>query len=97
MFIIIGVVVVFGSIIAGFLMEHGNLRVLMQPAELIIIVGAANSAFYLETLKMCYEILNKARKDGLLAIESDIEEPDKSPVFTHWTVQGQPRILQKMK
>jgi len=27
-------------------------------------------AFYLETLKMCYELLNKARKDGLLAIES---------------------------
>jgi chemotaxis protein MotA len=41
-------------------------------------------AFYLETLKMCYEILNKARKDGLLAIESDIEEPDKSPVFTKY-------------
>jgi chemotaxis protein MotA len=43
-----------------------------------------NKAFYLESLKMCYEILNKARKDGLLAIESDIEEPDKSPVFSKY-------------
>ena len=113
MFAIIGIVVVFGSIIAGYLMEHGNITVLLQPAELIIIGGAAlgtllianplhvikkiiggmmsslkgshfNQAFYLETLKMCYEILNKARKDGLLAIESDIEEPDKSPVFTKY-------------
>ncbi len=41
MFIIIGIVVVFGSIVAGYLMEHGNLRVLLQPAELIIIGGAA--------------------------------------------------------
>ena len=41
MFIVIGIVVVFGSIIAGYLMEHGNLRVLIQPAELIIIGGAA--------------------------------------------------------
>ncbi len=41
MFIIIGIVVVFGSIVAGYLMEHGNLKVLMQPAELIIIGGAA--------------------------------------------------------
>ena len=41
-------------------------------------------AFYLETLKMCYEILNKARKDGLLAIESDIEEPEKSAIFSKY-------------
>ena len=41
MFIIIGIVVVFGSIVAGYLMEHGNLKVLLQPAELIIIGGAA--------------------------------------------------------
>jgi len=37
MFIIIGIAVVFGSIVAGYLMEHGNLKVLLQPAELIII------------------------------------------------------------
>ncbi|MGA3125840.1 MAG: flagellar motor stator protein MotA [Candidatus Korobacteraceae bacterium] len=113
MFIIIGIIVVFGSIVSGYLMEHGNLKVLLQPAELIIIGGAGlgtllianplhvikkiagglvgalkgshiNTAFYLETLKMCYEILNKARKDGLLAIESDIEEPEKSAVFTKY-------------
>ena len=41
MFSIIGIVVVFGAVIAGYLMEHGNLKVLMQPAELIIILGAA--------------------------------------------------------
>lgn len=41
MFTIIGIVVVFGAIAAGYLMEHGNVRVLMQPAELIIILGAA--------------------------------------------------------
>ncbi|MGA7907575.1 MAG: motility-associated protein, partial [Candidatus Sulfotelmatobacter sp.] len=41
MFAIIGIVVVFGAVVAGYLMEHGNLRVLLQPAELIIIGGAA--------------------------------------------------------
>jgi hypothetical protein len=41
MFPIIGIVVVFGAVVAGYLMEHGNLKVLMQPAELIIILGAA--------------------------------------------------------
>jgi chemotaxis protein MotA len=41
MFAIIGIVVVFGAIIGGFLMERGNMAVLVQPAELIIIGGAA--------------------------------------------------------
>jgi chemotaxis protein MotA len=113
MFIIIGLVVVLGSIIGGFLMEHGPIKVLMQPAEFITIGGAAigtllvanpmhvlkkilsgvigalkgshfTQAFYLETLKMCYELLHKAKKDGLMAIESDIEEPDKSTVFSKY-------------
>lgn len=41
MFAIIGIVVVFGAIVGGYLMEHGNLSVLLQPAELLIIGGAA--------------------------------------------------------
>jgi chemotaxis protein MotA len=41
MFAIIGIVVVFLSIIGGFLMEKGKLLVLMQPSEMVIIVGAA--------------------------------------------------------
>ena len=41
MFVIIGIVVVFGAVVAGYLMEHGNLKVLVQPAELVIIGGAA--------------------------------------------------------
>ncbi len=41
MFAIIGIVVVFGAILGGFLMEHGPLKVLIQPAELVTIGGAA--------------------------------------------------------
>src|SRR5271167_2792249 len=111
MFAIIGIIVVFGCVIGGFLMEHGNLRVLLQPAELVTIGGAAlgtvlianplhiltqiaggiggvftGSKFtkqaYLDSLKMMYDLLNKARKDGLMALENDVEEPDKSPLFS---------------
>src|SRR5882724_11462489 len=41
MFVIIGIVVVFGAVLDGYLMEHGNIKVLIQPAELVIIFGAA--------------------------------------------------------
>jgi chemotaxis protein MotA len=41
MFAVIGIVVVFGAVIGGFLMEKGQLPVLIQPAELLIIAGAS--------------------------------------------------------
>ena len=113
MFAIIGILVVFGAVTAGYLMEHGNLKVLMQPAELLIIGGAAigtvlianplhilkkiagglvrrvqadrNSANSdISILKMMYDLLNKARKEGLVALEADIEDPDKSPFFSKY-------------
>src|ERR1700687_2011959 len=113
MFSIIGIVVVFGCVAAGYLMEHGNLKVLAQPAELLIIGGAAlgtvlisnpihtlkqmmsgvmgafgsskySTEHYTNSLKMMYELLQKARKEGLVALETDIEEPDKSPVFSKY-------------
>src|SRR5271169_5210913 len=111
MFAIIGIVVVFGCVVAGYLMEHGNLRVLIQPAELVTIGGAAigtvlianplhilkqiagglggvfggskyTKQAYIDSLKMMYDLLNKARKEGLMALEGDVEEPEKSPLFS---------------
>jgi chemotaxis protein MotA len=41
MLAIVGILVVFGAVIGGFLMEKGNIHVLIQPAELLIIAGAA--------------------------------------------------------
>ncbi|MGC4048715.1 MAG: flagellar motor stator protein MotA [Paludibaculum sp.] len=41
MFVIIGIIVVFGCIGGGYFLEKGNFLVLLQPAELLIIGGAA--------------------------------------------------------
>ncbi len=41
MIAILGIVIVLGAIAGGYLMEHGKLLVLLQPAELVIIFGAA--------------------------------------------------------
>ena len=40
MFSIIGILIVFGAVLGGFLMEKGPLLVLMQPSEFLIIAGA---------------------------------------------------------
>ncbi len=113
MFSIIGIPVVIGAVLGGFVMEKGQLAVLVQPAELLTIGGAAigtvltanpmhvlkkmvaglsmvisgskfSKARYTESLKMMFDLFNKARREGLVAIESDIEEPDKSPIFSKY-------------
>ncbi|HEU5351494.1 MAG TPA: flagellar motor stator protein MotA [Terracidiphilus sp.] len=40
MFAIVGILIVFGAVVGGFLMEKGHIEVLLQPAELLIIGGA---------------------------------------------------------
>jgi chemotaxis protein MotA len=41
----IGVFIVFGSVIGGYMMHHGKLSVLWQPNEVVIIVGSNIGAF----------------------------------------------------
>jgi len=113
MVIIIGAIVVLAAVILGYLMEHGNLAVLFQPAEVVIIGGAALGSFlissppkvvgmviknlkkiisskgktkanYLEILSLLYQIFSKIRKEGLIAIEADIENPAKSSIFSKY-------------
>jgi len=45
-------------------------------------------ARYLELLAMLYEILQKARKEGLMAIENDVESPHESELFKKYPAVG---------
>ncbi len=113
MFSIVGIIVVIGSVLGGFVMEKGKIPVLIQPAEFVTIVGSALGTVlaanpmhvikgviagvlgvlkggvvaekrYVESLKMLFDLFSKARKEGMVAIEADIEEPEKSPIFTKY-------------
>lgn len=117
--IVIGYLIVFGSVVGGYLMAHGNLAVLFQPAELVIIGGGAfgalvianppkvvkaifksipmllkgskyNKALYMDLLGLMYDLFTKSRKEGLMALENDVEEPRESEIFNKY-----PRILQE--
>jgi chemotaxis protein MotA len=110
---LIGIIVVFGAIAGGYLIEHGKFLVLVQPAELLIILGSSigtvivanpmptlmrivkgmigilsgspfTRAYYLENLKMIYELYNVARKSGTAKLEEVVDNPSKSPVFSKY-------------
>lgn len=110
MFVILGYLVVIGSVLGGYMLAGGHLHSLMQPLELLMIGGGALGAFvvsnsqktlkatasalpgilasskftkarYMELMALLYDMLSKARKEGLMAIERDVESPAESPIF----------------
>jgi chemotaxis protein MotA len=46
--------------------------------------GSVNKQLYLDLLKLMYEIFQVTRKDGLIALESHIEHPENSKIFTKY-------------
>lgn len=45
-------------------------------------------ARYMELMALLYDILQKARKEGLMAIEKDVEEPHESEIFKKYPSVG---------
>ncbi|MCB1949185.1 flagellar motor stator protein MotA [Nitrosomonas sp.] len=41
-------------------------------------------AVYMELMTLLYEILGKIRKEGLMSIEADVDDPQNSPIFTKY-------------
>lgn len=113
MLVIVGYIIVVGSVFGGFAMSGGHLASLFQPLELLMIGGAAVGAclvgnngktikaslkalpgvlkgskysktLYMELMTMLFDVLSKVRKEGLMSIESDIEKPTESPLFSKY-------------
>jgi chemotaxis protein MotA len=110
--VILGYVVVLGSVFGGYGLMGGHFGALYQPLEVLIIGGAAVGSFiagndantiratlkvlptllkkskshdkeqYMELLALMYTLLSKGRKDGMMALESDVEDPQNSAIFS---------------
>ncbi len=107
---ILGIIIVIGCVVGGYVGSHGKLAALWQPFELVIIAGGAfggfvvanpghvisavikgtfglfkgskyNKKLYMDLLTLLFLLFAKARKEGLMSLESDIEEPHVSEIF----------------
>jgi chemotaxis protein MotA len=47
-----------------------------------------SKARYMDLLALMYDILQKTRKEGLMSIERDVEEPHNSPLFKKYPTVG---------
>jgi len=88
---------IFGASIGAFLVNNqmGVVKATMAGVGQCFKGSKFNKARYMELLSLMYDILQKARKEGLMAIESDIEEPDKSAVFKRYpAIQSDHHVME---
>lgn len=53
-----------------------------------------NKAFYMEVMALQYKLLSKIRREGMLGIERDIDNPKDSPLFQeHPSVLADPHVM----
>jgi chemotaxis protein MotA len=77
------IIVICGTAIGTVLISTpaGVLKALVGKLPRVVQPAAFGKAAYLDALKMMFELFQIARRDGLVAIETHIEGPDKSSVF----------------
>jgi chemotaxis protein MotA len=64
------------------------LKDLMVKVPKVFSKGGSQKAFYVDVLKLLFELFQIARRDGLIAIESHVENPEDSLVFKRY-----PKVL----
>lgn len=113
MFVIIGIALALVCIVIGYTMHGGDLMVLFQLSEIIIIVGCAlasllianplsvlkkviagalgtlkgpsvNKQAFVELLQLLYELFQFAKREGLIALEQHVENPQQSSILSKY-------------
>lgn len=113
MVIIIGAILVVGSVLGGFMMAGGTIGSLMHLSEFIVILGSALGALvimspkhiiidlikrliatlkgapygrtqYEELFKALYELFMLGRRNGMIALEEHVLNPETSSIFSKY-------------
>src|SRR5690242_6391936 len=113
MIVIVGALIVLGSVMGGFVMAGGHPLALMHLSEFVIIAGAAfgalvlmspkkvlfdlgkqicgtikgspyNKQAYDELFKSLYELFMLGRRNGMVALEEHVMNPETSSIFTKY-------------
>jgi len=75
-----------GAATGAFLVGNNgkSIKATMKALPTVFKGSKFSKALYLELFALLYEILAKVRKEGLMAIESDVDTPHESPVFSKY-------------
>lgn len=82
-----------GAFVAG---NNGKaIRATLKELPRVFRSSKYNRALYMELMALLYVLLAKGRKDGMLALETDIDDPVNSPVFAQYPmILSDPSVIE---
>jgi len=80
------VLMIGGGAIGAFLVGNSNkaIKATMKGLPAVFKESSYTKEVYMELLTLLYEILGKVRKEGLMSIEGDVDDPSSSPIFSKY-------------
>src|ERR1700733_10825585 len=84
--------IIIGGAAIGTMLSANPLTVIATIFKSVLSVLGGNpytKSYYLESLRMLYDIFQFARKNGTAKLEDEVENPEKSPTFSKY-----PKMLQ---
>lgn len=79
-------IIILGAALGAFLIAN-DMHLVRETGKQLprAVFGSATSqSLYMDLLSMLYDLFNKARREGMMSVESDIEEPHESGIFTRY-------------
>lgn len=91
------VLIIMGAAIGAYLIAN-PLRLIRESAKLMpqVVLGSkVDKSMCLDLLALIHDILNKSRREGMMAIELDVESPNSSAIFARYPtiLDNQPLAL----
>ncbi|MCX8114165.1 MAG: flagellar motor stator protein MotA [Burkholderiaceae bacterium] len=86
----IEMLIIAGAALGAFFVGNSNKTVgaTLKTLPKLLQGSKYTKARYMALMALLYDILSKVRKEGMMAIESDVEDPHKSPLFQKHPVVG---------
>lgn len=77
---------IFGGAFGAFIVGNDSkaIKATMKSIPTLFKGSKYNKQLYMDLLALLFEILTKIRKDGLMSIEKDIEDPESSALFSKY-------------
>jgi chemotaxis protein MotA len=75
-----------GGAVGAFVVGNSNkaIKATLKALPTVFKGSKYTKALYMDLMTLLYEVLGKIRKEGLMSIEGDVDDPENSPIFAKY-------------
>lgn len=80
------ILIIGGAAFGAFVVSNSvhTIKAVFTSLPSLLVGSKFNKAMYIDLLSLLYDIFDKSRKQGVMSIESDVDDPESSEIFTRY-------------